>query len=154
MKNSERTQTLKKPVGLVTRSNSSGAATRGRDERRQLELQKKKCWETAYAPAKRLFMIGFMMWITGTNINIVNISITLYTMIDPIKSILTTPSTFSAYPELGMERVLPIIVYIFLHCISLGVGLYKSYNMGLLPTDADWAMNLFVPEPQQYALAS
>jgi hypothetical protein len=43
---------------------------------------------------------------------------------------------------LGSELLLPQLVFVAINLLTFGLGAYKAYNLGLLPTDADWAMGL------------
>lgn len=56
-----------------------------------------KAWETAYAPGRSIFMTLFMIWMTGSGVNIFNIMITLYTMYNPLKSILSVRTGATPY---------------------------------------------------------
>jgi len=38
------------------------------------------------------------------------------------------------------------LVYVALHLVTFAIGAYKCYNLGLLPTDTDWAAGLGVKE--------
>jgi hypothetical protein len=38
------------------------------------------------------------------------------------------------------------MLYILLHLANFGIGAYKAYHLGILPTDADWGMHLDVKE--------
>ncbi|ELR12050.1 uncharacterized protein ACA1_025680 [Acanthamoeba castellanii str. Neff] len=106
------------------------------------ELLKKKAWEAAYAPGRSIFMTLFMMWMTGSGVNIFNIMITLYTVANPLKAIVSVRSEFARFAELGSELLLPQLVFVAINLLTFGLGAYKAYNLGLLPTDADWAMGL------------
>lgn len=49
---------------------------------------------------------------------------------------------FARYAELGSELLLPQLIFVSINLLTFGIGAYKAYNLGLLPTDADWAMSL------------
>jgi hypothetical protein len=34
------------------------------------------------------------------------------------------------------------LTFVAFNLLTFGLGAYKAYNLGLLPTDADWAMGL------------
>jgi hypothetical protein len=118
-------------------------------------------------------MTLFMMWMTGSGVNIFNIMITLYTVANPLKAIVSvrsgtcsltrrahteaqrfcltlkrnrncnaTHAEFARFAELGGELLLPQLVFVAINLLTFGLGAYKAYNLGLLPTDADWAMGL------------
>lgn len=47
-----------------------------------------KAWELAYSPGKSIFMTAFMMWMSGSSVNIFSIMITIYSFWNPFKAIL------------------------------------------------------------------
>lgn len=129
-------------------------------------------------------MTLFMMWMTGSGVNIFNIMITLYTVANPLKAIVSvrsgtcsltrrahteasrfrltrkrkrnrhcnaTHAEFARFAELGGELLLPQLVFVAINLLTFGLGAYKAYNLGLLPTDADWAMGL---SPKQVPLTN
>lgn len=51
------------------------------------QLKSKKAWEVAKSPVGGIFMTGIMLWLSGSAVNIFSISITMYSMINPIKAL-------------------------------------------------------------------
>ncbi|KAL6046326.1 ER membrane protein complex subunit 4 [Balamuthia mandrillaris] len=113
------------------------------------ELKKKRAWELGTSPAKSIFMTMFMVWMTGNSVNIFSIMIALFTLINPLKSIFQTRQAFSRFAELGSDLILPQLAYIGLHLLTLSIGAYKCYNLGVLPTEADLAAALVTKEAME-----
>lgn len=100
----------------------------------------------ATGPLKGLFSTAFMLWMSGSTIQIFSIMMTGMALINPIKAIFGTSQTFRGFnkpnapPEEHIDLTLPKLIYISVQLLALGVGLYKCFTMGLLPiTVADWS---------------
>jgi len=57
-----------------------------------------------------------------------------------------TLPAFTRFAELKYELIGMQLVYVALHLVTFAIGAYKCYNLGLLPTDTDWAAGLGVKE--------
>jgi hypothetical protein len=96
----------------------------------------------ATSPGKSVLMNSFMMYMSGSNLNMMSISITSMSILNPIKSILGVNGMFSKFedPSGKVELQMPKLVFVLLNFVMLGVGLYKMSKMRLLPTtSADWS---------------
>ena len=77
---------------------------------------------------------AFMLWMSGSSIQIFSIMMTGMAFINPLKAIGTVNATFSRFEgEDGVDTKLAKMIFIGLQILSLGVALYKSSSMGLLP---------------------
>mmetsp|Transcript_602 Transcript_602/g.789 ORF Transcript_602/g.789 Transcript_602/m.789 type:complete len:197 (+) Transcript_602:95-685(+) len=106
------------------------------------QKKKAKAMEVAMSPGRQILMNGFMMYMSGKNLNIFSISITSMAMLSPLKALLSLGTTFLPYsdPDGKVDLQLPKFVFVALNLIWFGVGLYKMGSMRLLPTtSADWA---------------
>lgn len=94
----------------------------------------------AYGPGKNLLSTAFMLWMSGSSIQIFSIMMTGMALLNPIKAIFSVNDTFRAFErEDGVDLKLPKLIFLGLQLLSLAVGLYKCSTMGLLPlTSADW----------------
>mmetsp|Transcript_21804 Transcript_21804/g.32335 ORF Transcript_21804/g.32335 Transcript_21804/m.32335 type:complete len:199 (-) Transcript_21804:298-894(-) len=116
-----------------------------KEKQRAAQIIKKKsnaAMGLATSPGKSVLMNSFMMYMSGSNLNMMSISITSMSILNPIKSILGVNSLFSKFedPSGKVELQMPKLVFILLNCVMLGVGLYKMSKMRLLPTtSADWS---------------
>lgn len=94
----------------------------------------------AYSPAKNLFTTGFMLWMSGSSIQIFSIMMTGMALINPLKAIVGVNQFFAPFTkEEGVDVHLPKLIYLLLQLLGVGLALYKCSTMGLLPlTSADW----------------
>eukprot|EP00742_Colponemidia_sp_Colp-10_P002096 GILJ01002238.1.p1 GENE.GILJ01002238.1~~GILJ01002238.1.p1 ORF type:complete len:173 (-),score=21.31 GILJ01002238.1:86-604(-) len=133
--------TLPDPLGFRS-SNSDVEESRNTTKQSQTasrEIKEKKAWETATAPGKSFFMTLFMLWMSGSGVNIFSMMMTFMAMMNPVKALLNVSSAFAAFEDAHISLLLPKITYFALNCVALGAGLYKCSTLGLLPTAAgDW----------------
>ena len=87
-------------------------------------------------------MNGFMMYMSGKNLNIFSISITSMAIMSPLKGIFGMANAFKPFedPDGRVDLQMAKLVYLLLNLVWLCVGLYKMATMRLLPTtSADWS---------------
>lgn len=109
--------------------------------------KKSKAMEMALSPGKQIFMNGFMMYMSGKNLNMFSISITGMAIMNPIKGIVNMGNAFAPLEgddSMGDSKAehlqMPKLIFMALNLVWLGVGLYKMGTMRLLPTtSADWS---------------
>ena len=99
-----------------------------------------RAMEMGIAPGKNIFMQGFMMWMSGSSINIFSIMITGMAFINPVKSILAIDDTFKRFAhDPAVDLTLPKLAFVGCNCGMIALALWKLNTMGLLPiTAADW----------------
>jgi len=134
-KEMEQNSTLKSKDGstLSAAENKHAVAIRARKQNKAMSL--------AMGPAKQIAMNGFMMWMSGKNLNIFSISITSMAIMNPVKGILSTPNVFRSCedPDGKVDLNSAKAIFLVMNLVWLGVGLYKMGTMKLLPlTSADW----------------
>jgi hypothetical protein len=114
----------------------------------QLATKQRQVMSLAYSPGKGLLTTGFMLWMSGSSIQVFSIMMTGMALINPIKAIVGVNETFKKFAnEEGVDTRLPKLIFIVLQILALAVGLYKTYTMNLLPvTSADWTS--FLPEKE------
>lgn len=96
----------------------------------------------ATGPGKSILMNAFMMYMSGSQLNMWSITIVSGAIMSPLKSIMSLHSTFARFedPSGKVDLNMPKLVYVILNMIWLGVGLYKMSKMRLLPTmSSDYA---------------
>ena len=96
----------------------------------------------ATGPGKSILMNAFMMYMSGSQLNMWSITIVSGAIMSPLKSIMSLHSTFARFedPSGKVDLNMPKLVYVILNVIWLGVGLYKMSKMRLLPTmSSDYA---------------
>jgi len=103
-------------------------------------------WQMAMSPGKALFQTAFMLWMSGSSIQIFSIYATGNALISPLRGMLQLSQAFKQFEEKdGINLFMPKLVFVSLQLLALGVALYKCSTMGLLPlTSADWTS--YLPE--------
>ena len=106
----------------------------------QLAAKQRNVMAISYGPGKNLFTTAFMLWMSGSSIQIFSIMMTGMALINPLKALFSINETFRAYEkEEGIDLKIPKLIFASLQVLSIGVALYKCSTMGLLPvTSADW----------------
>eukprot|EP01038_Epipyxis_sp_PR26KG_P008315 gene8315-11249_t len=109
-----------------------------------LAAKQRQAMNIAYGPGKALLQTAFMLWMSGSSIQIFSIMITGMALINPLKGIATINETFRMFDkEEGVDLKIPKLIYIALQILSFGVAVYKCSTMGLLPvTSADWVSKI------------
>lgn len=100
-----------------------------------------KAMSIALSPGKQIAMNGFMLWMSGRNLNIFSISITSMAIMSPVKGILSVSNAFRSCedPDGKVDLTSSKALFVLLNFAWLGVGMYKMATMKLLPlTSADW----------------
>ena len=143
-----RPQDLPKPPGFSESSSHDAddkVAVRKGD---QTQLKLKKAKELAWSPGKNFMMTAFMLWMSGTSIQIFSIYTTGNALMNPLKGIASINQVFGKFDnEEGVDTRLPKLIFVALQLLAVGVALYKCATMNLLPlTSADWLWRL--PERQ------
>ncbi|EFP79781.1 hypothetical protein PGT21_035410 [Puccinia graminis f. sp. tritici] len=149
---------------LSKQSTQNFSTSRGKtqDEIELNSLRQKKAWDLALAPAKQVPMQGFMMWMSGTGVQIFSVMmvymlikgaitacISVNTTFQPFES--TLPSSSTTSPASSSKRppktpkpkslVPQKLTFIACQSLLLLLGLWKVNGMGLLPTRlSDWIM--------------
>lgn len=136
-------------VPAITASSSKGILKNKKDEKDQEQLKIKKAWDVALSPGKNIPMNAFMLWMSGNGVQIFSVMITGMLFFQPIKALMGIDSVFERYesPKTRPHLMLPKLVYVILQLLTMALGLYKCFSMGLLPTaTSDW---LAFMEPRQ-----
>lgn len=147
------------PPGFVTAIQSNASSSKGNskgkkdvqqsDSEDQDNLKVKKALDAALSPGKNIPMNAFMLWMSGNGVQIFSVMITGMLFFQPIKALMSMDSVFERYesPKTKSHLIWPKIVYVALQLLTMSLGLYKCFSMGLLPTaTSDW---LAFMEPKQ-----
>lgn len=103
--------------------------------------QKQHAMSIAIRPGQQILMNAFMMYMSGSQLNIFSISITSMAILGPCSAILSLNQPFAALQAVDLQ--LPKLIYLAMNLAWLCLGLYKMAGMRLLPTtSADWAWKL------------
>lgn len=111
-------ETLPDPPGFdhgsITTDEGSKTSTQLSKE---TEMKQKRAMEIAYGPGRNIFMQGFMMWMSGSQINIWSMMITGMALINPIKAIADTNRTFARLDDGKVDLTMPKLVFIVLNIV-------------------------------------
>ncbi|KAL7551278.1 hypothetical protein ACHAWF_014472 [Thalassiosira exigua] len=124
---------IKDDAGITAVENKQAMAIRARKQSKAMSI--------ALSPGKQIAMNGFMLWMSGKNLNVFSISITTMAIMNPLKGILTVSNAFRSCedPDGKVDLTSSKALFVLMNLIWLGVGLYKMATMKLLPlTSADW----------------
>lgn len=112
------------------------------DLERLEELKVKKAWEIALGPSKTIPMNLIMSYMTGNSLQIIPIMMTLMLFWNPLKAIFT--ETNANFKNLETKKnssdiFLTRAVFVICQMACMAVGIWKLYNMGLIPnSEGDW----------------
>ncbi|KAG5358948.1 ER membrane protein complex subunit 4 [Yarrowia sp. C11] len=111
-------------------------------EHEQDVLKVKKAWDIALAPGKSLPMNLFMSYMSGSSLQIIPITMTaMMFFMTPLKSLVTCHKQFASLisPTNKSQILLCEVVYVLILIATMGAGVWKLGQMGLLPnTRSDW----------------
>jgi hypothetical protein len=133
---------------LASMSVSAGANTSALTEKEKataktlVAKKQARALSMATAPGKQILMNGFMMWMSGKNLNIFSISTLSTAMLTPLKNIFMIHTQFRSLedPDGAVDLQMAKLIFFALNLVWLAVGLYKMGSMRLLPTtSADWS---------------
>ena len=130
---SSSTYSIKDDSTITAAENKQAMAIRARKQSKAMSI--------ALSPGKQIAMNGFMLWMSGKNLNIFSISITGMAIMNPIKGIMNVSNAFRSCedPDGKVDLTSSKILFMILNLFWLFVGLYKCSKMKLLPvTSADW----------------
>ena len=134
---------LASPLGYVPADALSAAESETQlssKQRSRTAMMQQRAMQTGLAPGKNIFMQGFMMWMSGSSINIFSIMITGMAFLNPVKSILAIDDAFKRFSHNpAVDLTLPKLAFVGCNCGMIALALWKLNTMGLLPiTAADW----------------
>ena len=110
-------------------------------KKHKADIMAKRAMETGLAPGKNIFMQGFMMYMSGSSINIWSMMVVGHAFYNPIKALLSIDAAFARYASVDAEidLTLPKLAFIGCNAAMLALALWKLNTMRLLPiTAADW----------------
>ncbi|KAJ8599632.1 hypothetical protein CTAYLR_005393 [Chrysophaeum taylorii] len=119
------------------------------------ELMQRRAMDVAIAPGKNILMQGFMMWMSGSSINIFSIMITGMAFMNPIKAIVNIDDAFKRFRETpNVDLTVPKVAFVACNLGMVCLALWKCNTMGLLPiTAADWTSFLVTKDIAELSAA-
>jgi hypothetical protein len=119
---------------------AAGARSASKDAQIIAQRKKAKAMSVAMSPGRQIAMNGFMMYMSGKNLNIFSISICSMAIMSPLKGIFGIAKTFKPFEDPSVDLQMAKLIHIALNLAWLCIGLYKMATMRLLPTtSADWS---------------
>jgi ER membrane protein complex subunit 4 len=104
--------------------------------------KQKMAMSVAMKPGQQIAMQAFMLWMSGSQLNMFSINVTTMAILSPLSAIFTMDTAFRAFGS-DVDLQIPKLVFLVLNLVFLGVGLYKMSSMRLLPTtSADWTSKI------------
>ncbi|TFK25817.1 endoplasmic reticulum protein [Coprinopsis marcescibilis] len=140
---------LPPPPGFTgTKASSSKAPVKKTAPTKQSydAIKAQRAWDFATSPAKQLPMQAFMLYMSGSGVQIFSMGIVFMLLMTPFKNVFSMNDAFAQFAPSTSKNsksisTLPLqkLVYIACNLLTLGVGLWKCRSMGLLPTGTgDW----------------
>jgi hypothetical protein len=94
--------------------------------------RKSKAMAIAMKPGQQILMNAFMMYMSGSQLNIFSINICSSAIMSPLTNIFAINQQFSALQKVDLTTAK--MIFLALNLVWLGIGLYKMSTMRLLPT--------------------
>jgi hypothetical protein len=102
-----------------------------------VEKRKQKAMALAMKPGQQIAMNAFMMYMSGSSLNMFSITTTSTAILTPLTSIFAVERTFGNF---DVDTQMAKLVFVGMNLVWLAIGLYKMSSMRLLPTtSADFA---------------
>ena len=133
----------KAPQGLLVGASAAEIENAGAPSVNLKKVQKKKiaqAWAITSKPVQNILMQGFMMYMSGSTINIFSIMITGMAFVNPVRAILGMSDTFARLEDGQLDVTVQKLAFIGVQLFGIMLAMWKCGTMGLLPvTSADWA---------------
>lgn len=94
--------------------------------------RKSKAMSIATKPGQQILMNAFMMYMSGSQLNIFSINTCSSAVLSPLANMFGINQQFSALQK--VELTTAKLIFLALNLVWLGIGLYKMSTMRLLPT--------------------
>ncbi|EIE22686.1 DUF1077-domain-containing protein [Coccomyxa subellipsoidea C-169] len=119
--------------------------------RMEITLISDPLYSRATGTVKNIGFMCFMMWMSGSQIHLFSIMMTVSGIYQPLAAIMNSKQTEAS--EGGkLEVLIPRLLYCLIQAGGLAFGLWKLNTMGLLPTHAsDYVSSLKVPASQEFS---
>ncbi|KAF7305193.1 ER membrane protein complex subunit 4 [Mycena kentingensis (nom. inval.)] len=151
LESSSRWRNLPPPPGFAPSSTKSNkrtiaASAPARSPESYNELKERRALDFAWAPAKQLPMQAFMLYMSGSGVQIFSIGIVFMLLLSPFKNLAGINDAFAQFapttaanPKALTTLWIQKFVYFACNVLTLCVGLWKCRSMGLLPVGTgDW----------------
>eukprot|EP00245_Coleochaete_scutata_P006169 TRINITY_DN20368_c0_g1_i1.p1 TRINITY_DN20368_c0_g1~~TRINITY_DN20368_c0_g1_i1.p1 ORF type:complete len:175 (-),score=33.33 TRINITY_DN20368_c0_g1_i1:413-937(-) len=125
---------------------------RQKKEVMEADFKNQKAMEFGQSPFKQVLMMGFMMYMAGTQINLFTIGIVVSGVWQPINALRNLDKSFEPFKDPRNSLLLPKLMFVLLQLAALGLCVWKLNALGLLPThSSDWVSSLSPPSVIEFA---
>jgi ER membrane protein complex subunit 4 len=123
------------PPGYVadTRFSATSAAaqpTKKEEEADEMALLSKKAWEIARSPLQKVFMVGFMLYMSGSGVHLMSLMMIFMATFQTLSPLFTVSAAFQVLEKKNISLVVPKLLFILLHLVGVGAALYKYHSLG------------------------
>lgn len=140
------------PFGFIAGNFNAIDEKKKVDKSAQDEKIKASAMAVATAPGKQLLMNCFMMWMSGSSLQIFSIMMICMGLWGPLQKIANINQEFARYAASKVDLTMPKLVFIALNLLGTGIALYKCQTLGLLPTgQMDWMNTHDVRPAREFA---
>lgn len=94
--------------------------------------KQKMAMSVATKPGQQILMQAFMLYMSGSQLNMFSINVTTMAILSPLSAIFAIDTAFRPFHDVDLQ--IPKLIYLALNLLFLGIGLYKMSSMRLLPT--------------------
>ena len=118
------------------------------------QLKQKRAWDIATGQTKQVGMTCFMMYMSGSGVQIFSILVTCNGILQPLRAILASGKPFEPLSDASgkVDVTGPRLLFCAIQAAGLAFAVYRLNVMGLLPTTvSDWVSGLPPPAATEFA---
>jgi len=139
------------PPGFIPGNFSQSDAKKAEGDKNPSELAYESAMALAQAPGKALLMNAFMLWMSGSTLQIFSIMMVAMSLWRPFSALFSVNQQFARYAASNVNMTLPKLIYLVLNMVGVGIALYKCQTLGILPNASDWAFVDVVRSPAEFS---
>ena len=101
------------------------------------DLKLRKAWEVARAGFGQGMFMAFMLWMSGSSLQIFSIMMTAFAVMQPLRALFAVNTVFTPFKDLDATvLVAQKMLYCAINVFFLGIGIWKCSTLGLIPGSA------------------
>jgi len=129
---------------------NEGESKKEKGDKSSSELVYESAMSLAQQPGKQLFMTAFMLYMSGSTLQIFSIMMVGMALWKPFAALFSVNQQFARYSDSNVDVTFPKLIYFVLNLVGVGVGLYKCQTLGILPSTADWISDV-IRKPVEFS---
>jgi hypothetical protein len=140
------------PVGYIARTESITVNESHNSLKEQAEKDEKiykSAMAAAMAPGSQLMMTAFMLWMSGSTLQVFSFFILGMAVMNPLRALADANNQFAKFADSKVNITLPFLIFIAINLAALGVAIYKLQTLGLLPET--WGSVSVAPKSLEYS---